>query len=102
MLEQKTIRAVVSKGSQSLIYYELLKLGPHTCQISIESDSYRFQCHARAEIWSSRDLRWNPVTSVHFSQTATKSGLASAQIAGPTDFATDRDTLVTQLIEVLQ
>lgn len=106
MLEQgkaRSVRTELGKGSQEYIYTEVLRLGPHTCRIEIMSDTYRFQCYAIAKVWSTTELRWNDVTSVHYSQMNTADGLIHSQASvGFDDFKVDRNRLLEQLRDILE
>jgi hypothetical protein len=100
-LHLNTIRAVTAKGTHGSYYFEILKLGPYMCQIDIGSDFHEFQNHARGDVWSPSDLRWNAVTSIHFSLMLTQCGLTSSAVSAD-DFRDDRNALIRQLIEVLE
>ena len=64
--KEKTIKKELSKGRQSMNYDEFLKLDGLKLKISIKSDSYDFQCHARILVWSEQDLKWNLIDSIPF------------------------------------
>lgn len=96
-----TIRSEIAEGRQGRTYIEILRLGSFVCEINIESDSYRFQCHALGKVWSEQDRRWNVVATIPYSLMATPEGLYVRGLVSASDFKADRDSLVTRLIEVL-
>lgn len=74
----------VSKGGQDVTFkllatLRLMTTGDkqivHKFRFEIKSDSYRQQCHAKVEVWSSADLRWNEVASLRGEEMATSNGL---------------------------
>lgn len=95
-----TVRTELGRGHQDCLFTEIVRIGPHTCQLSIRSGAYRFQCHAVAKVFSATGLCWNEITRIHFSQMQTKEGLAYLNV-GEKDFQADRDRLVEQLLDVL-
>lgn len=97
----RTIRSEIATGTQSLIYRETLTVDLLICLIEIESDSYRFQCFAKATVWDQTDRRWHDVTDIHFSLMKTQEGLVYRKGAGADDFALDRDELLKRLVEIL-
>ena len=71
----ESIDVKVSKGRQDLRYLEILKMGGKKFRISIRSDSYDFQCHAKISIWNSDKDEWNLVYSIPYSEMKTESKL---------------------------
>jgi hypothetical protein len=63
----KVLRTEIGRGGQEVRYAEVLRIGPHTCQICIKSDSYDFQSFAVANVWSREALCWNKAASIHYS-----------------------------------
>jgi hypothetical protein len=73
-------------------------------RLSIKSDSYEFQCHAYAEVWSPTNLRWNRVASIPHANMKTRSGLAylpANNKATAVHFEADRQTLLTMVKAIL-
>lgn len=77
----------------------MLRIGPHTCQICIKSDSYDFQSFAVANVWSREALCWNKASSIHYSQMRTETKLAyeDANRLSAGHFLADRTTLIERL-----
>lgn len=95
-----TARTEIGRGRQDCLFTEIVRIGPHTCQLSIRSGVYRFQCHAVAKVFSATYLCWHEITRIHFSQMQTKEGLAYLNISEK-NFQADRDRLVEQLLDFL-
>lgn len=55
------ISETVTKGDQDVNYQLLAVLDGNKVRVSIRSNPYAFQCHARVEVWSKTDMRWNLV-----------------------------------------
>lgn len=95
----------IGKSGQEMIYTETLKHDATgtKVRVSVCSDSYRFQCHAHADVWSAKDLKWNRAVSIHHSKMATKDSLAYVSQVPVTarDFQVDRDNLLKQLTDIL-
>jgi hypothetical protein len=69
-----TVSKQIAKGTQDVVYDEILNLsGGRKVKVSIRSDSYAFQSHARASLWDGS--KWHVVHSVHHSLMKTPSGL---------------------------
>lgn len=101
VMRATTVRCEIAEGRHGRTYIEILRLGDFVCEINIESDSYRFQCHALGKVWSAQDRRWNVVATIPYSLMATPEGLYVRGFVSVSDFKVDRDSLVTRLIEVL-
>ena len=56
------IEETVSKGDQDVHYLLIGNMDGNKVRVMIRSNSYDFQSHAKAEVWSKTDMRWNPVT----------------------------------------
>jgi hypothetical protein len=98
----RVVRSEIAKGSETLIYTEILYIEDLVCQIEIASDFYRAQCHARATVWSDPPLKWSYVTSIPYSLMKTQEGLAyHVTVVCYADFKADRDELITRLLQVL-
>lgn len=94
----------VALGRQSTEYREMITIDGKKLQISIKSDSYKFQSHARIHVWKGDSDGWTLVHSIHFEQMKTpaelvyhpnKSGLSLHH------YKLDRDELVRVATEVL-
>ena len=91
-----TISATISRGRQTVNYLEYLNCNGRKLMISIASDAYDFQCHARLSALDEHGLRWNVVVFRHTGQIATQPGLIyQARPVVNADFKADRDFLVT-------
>jgi hypothetical protein len=95
----KTIKLEISKGSQDVIYKEILNLGKHKVQITIRSDAYNFQSSAKISVW--KDLEWSLIDSIHHGQMKTRHGLAYDNYV-ERDFKLDRDTLLKVAKQILE
>ena len=91
-----TISATISRGRQTVNYLEYLNCNGRKLMISIASDAYDFQCHARLSALDEHGLRWNVVVFRRTGQIATQPGLIyQARPVVNADFKADRDFLVT-------
>jgi hypothetical protein len=99
----KVLHTEIGRGGQDVFYTEVLRIGPHICQICIKSDSYDFQSFAVASVWSREALCWNEAASIHYSQMRTETKLAyeDANRLNASHFRADRTTLIEQLIVLL-
>ncbi len=102
--------ATITKGSQSLNYYEALTYGDYrdpvmfaTFAIHIKSDSYIKQCYCMMDRWDG--TKWQRIASLSPGEMETPAKLlyhkhgsdADAYI----DFAADRDHLIRRAIAVM-
>jgi hypothetical protein len=100
----KTITMKISAGQQSVDYAETLDANGTKLRISIKSDAYAAQSHARLEVFSPVELRWNNLVTLHHGAMATAPGLVYRPSQGgldPAHFAADRDEMVRQAAEIL-
>jgi len=95
----RKVRSEIAKGSETLIYTEILYIEDCVCQIEIVSDAHPSASHAGAKVWSEPDRLWSHVTSSHYSLMGTK--YSRVTVASEADFREDRDDLVTRLLEIL-
>lgn len=56
------IEETISRSEQDVNYLLIANLDGHKVRVMIRSNTYDFQSHAKAEVWSKTDMRWNPVT----------------------------------------
>jgi hypothetical protein len=100
----KSLNVVVSKGSQSVSYVELLQAGDFKLRIEIKSDSYAAQSYARILVWSPAVLDWHFVECVPSSLMATPVGLIYLPRetgVHKSHFLADRGALVARMQLVL-
>ena len=99
----KVLHTEIGRGQQDVRYTEVLRIGPHICQICIQSDSHDFQCFAIANVWSREALCWNQASSIHYSQMRTETKLAYENAArlNASHFRADRTTLIERLSVLL-
>jgi hypothetical protein len=96
----------VAKSDQNVNYSETLKHDKTGIKVrlSIRSNPYRFQCHARAEVWSPVTLSWNEAVSLDSGAMKTEVGLyivAPGRVVDGRDFLVDRNELLNQLKAIL-
>jgi|WetSurMetagenome_2_1015567.scaffolds.fasta_scaffold677407_1 hypothetical protein len=83
----------VSKGSQSVTYEEILSLtGGRKVRISIKSDAYVQQSHARAHLWNGE--KWNEIHHVHPAKMKTPHALYVRDCLPDSLFLADREELL--------
>ncbi len=101
--------ATITKGSQSLNYYEALTYGDYrdpvmfaTFQIRIKSDSYRQQCYCMMDRWDG--TKWQRIATLSPGEMQTPEGLNyhrhGTNNDAYIDFADDRDHLIRRAIAV--
>lgn len=90
----------ISKGSQDVVFQELVQVGADRLRIVIRSDSYRDQCFARVGRWDG--AKWQEVWHLGPSEMNTADGLKYvARGVGLVDFAADRTALLDAAFKVL-
>jgi hypothetical protein len=99
-----TLHREIGYGQQDVDYTEIVTLDAHKLRIRIRSNSYRFQCFARIELWSG--VKWEPLGDVHYSRMGTPDSLAyypeATKRAIPFSmFERDRMALIAQARVVL-
>ena len=100
----KTLHKEISKGGQSVAYAETLEFNKAKLRISIYSDAYDFQSHARIEAFSPTDLKWNRLASIHYGVMKTRAKLYYLPDDGglaESHFMADRDNLLQQAVAIL-
>ncbi len=98
----KTIDTQLSKGQQDYIYTEILSWNSHKLRVSIKSDSYEFQSHAKIARWDGD--KWHNVYSIPYSQMSTKHGVYyqdHVRKITVDDFQDDRDKLIIMAKEIV-
>lgn len=75
----EVIVETLSKGKQEMVYtlVEKLAIGEKTFKVKYDvcSDSYEFQCYARAHVWSETECKWHPVHGIHYAHMKTEAKL---------------------------
>ncbi len=72
----KTLDLEFSVGRQDVICTVLAQMGEHKLRLRLRSDSYKFQCHAYAEVLQKADgIKWERLVSIDHSNMATPEGL---------------------------
>ena len=98
----KTLHLDIGKGSQDVIYKELIDLDGFKLRIAIRSDSYSEQCYAKIEIFDVVSLCWNLLADIHSSLMKTPEKLKYTPNYGSTSlFAPDRASLLNQAVSIL-
>lgn len=90
------------QGRQSWNYREIFKQGDHKIRVDIKIDSYDFQSHARAEVWNEKELKWNVVHHIPYSNIVACKKVSYVQrTCDVLSFKADRDLLVKMAEQVL-
>lgn len=64
----KIIKSEYGKGTQSIDFQEIRESEEgYKIKIDIKSDSYKFQSYARVSTFDPNQLKWNILTSIHYS-----------------------------------
>lgn len=99
----------IAAAGQKATYKETLRATVNgktfALRIRIESDSYKFQCVARAEIFSTVSNSWNQIASIVPENMKTEKGLSYARDNGWKNAAlyrADADNLVQQALAILE
>ena len=112
----EVIKREIAKSSQNVNYQEILRVGvkdgdlwqSHSkIRISIRSNAYRFQCHARISLWTGEE--WKRIDHIDPGAMETQDGMyASWRDMKPYDedakaglFKKDRDALLRVALEVI-
>lgn len=104
MKQSTMIEQSISRGRQDVTARRILRVGPHKVRLTVKSDSYDFQCFARAEVWNPADLKWNQVHSIHYAEMATPEGLCyhpNKSGLKITHFTRDFDRLLTMVKQII-
>jgi hypothetical protein len=102
MSKAETVNKWITKGSQSVLYKELLKYNGHSLCIEIVSDAYDQQCSAVISIFSPDQLKWNGLWSIPPAGMETEIKLCYAKDwDNPNHFSADRDTLISCMADIL-
>lgn len=62
------IREQYSKGSQSINFEGVYKIGENKVRINIKRDSYDNQSYARAKVFNPTELNWNFLAEIPYSE----------------------------------
>ena len=98
----KTIDRQIALSRQSVFFTEILKIGETRLKVSIESNSYSFQSHAKIMKWSG--AKWNVVHFLHHESMKTPHTMYVWDVKKtkePKHFMADRDQLIKVAKEVL-
>lgn len=101
--EVKALTSSISKGQQSVTLLELLELNTHKLRLSIKSDAYKFQSHAKIERWDG--TQWQIVWSIPHGAMSTEEGLVYQPSHRPvtrSQFSIDARTLIEQAKLILE
>jgi hypothetical protein len=93
-ISTSTVAKQVAKGTQDVVYDEILNLsGGRKVKVSIRSDSYDFQSHAKISSWDG--AKWHEVHRILHSMMKTPHGLYYRPgVVDETSFKADRDELI--------
>ena len=98
----KTLHLDIGKGSQDVIFKELIDLDGFKLRISIRSDFYVEQCHAKIEIFDVGSFCWNHLADIHSSLMRTHEELKhTPNYRNISLFARDRASLLNQAVSIL-
>jgi hypothetical protein len=76
-----------SLGQQSVTLLQLLSFGKHKLRLTIKSDAYKFQSHARVEVMeTSPAIKWNVLVYRPHGDMKTPEGLCYHSGAGTRNF----------------
>lgn len=102
----QVIETVISIGSQSIEYKEIIKYKGFKLRICIKSDSYDFQCFARIGLL--KDLKWEVLEYIPHSEMQTESQLkyrpayrGEGYKNAASEFLKDRNKLIETAISLL-
>lgn len=93
--KETTIQKEISRGSQSIDYLEVVKIGSEKIKINIKSDSYRQQCYARAYTFVNK--KWEQVAYIPSSKMKTEEKLfyhGNGRGEKESNFTADRAELI--------
>jgi len=68
----KTIEEKYYNGRQSVEFEGIYQHQENKLKIEIDIDSYDFQSSANIFIFNKKDLKWNKISSIHYSQMSSK------------------------------
>jgi hypothetical protein len=54
-----TLSSTQTVGGQDVTLLELLQFGKHKLRLTIRSNAYKFQSHARVEVLDQQPVKWN-------------------------------------------
>lgn len=110
----KSSNTVMSTGTQSLSYCELLTYGKFKLKIDIKSDSYLRQRYARIAVYNLDQVEWKPLVNIAPSLMKTSGDMyyeppiqasICCRTSVPTKyearFKTDRDELIRLMQQIL-
>jgi hypothetical protein len=105
-INTETIVEKISKGQQdmtlSLVEKAFTDQGIFKLKYSIKSDSYDFQSHAVVYVWSEKDMTWNKLHSIPYSEMQTPPKLVYRQDGAlKSNFQKDFDELRRIAFEIL-
>lgn len=103
-MRTKTLDIEISKGTQSIIYTEILDIVGHKAKVEIKSDSYKSQCYAHMSIWDPTLSKWNELVRIHYGSMQTEEGLCympAYKPVGGGNFAADRNMLIKKALLIL-
>lgn len=111
-MKETSISKTINKSKQSIDFKEILKIDDKKLMISIKSDSYDFQSHARIELWNGE--KWHNIFSIHYEEMKTPSTLYHARENQPMNqqpsvvlrnnnsyFMNDRNKLLSTAKEII-
>ena len=95
----------ISTSRQGVTFRRIERGQGFTVRFTIESDAYREQCRAIAEVWSPSALQWHAVHAVPASLMSTPEGLCYLPAKGRENrkhFVPDYLTLAAMIWEILK
>jgi hypothetical protein len=97
-----TLDQTISNGRQATTAVSILTIGTFKVRLTVKSDSYDFQCHAKAEVFNFDTLSWNHLYSIPFAQMKTPVGLVYRPNGVNKGFySSDLGTLTDMAIKIL-
>ena len=81
------------RGTQTVVYQELVQLLGSKLRVRIGSNAYRFQSFARVDRWDG--AKWQEVWHIEPESMATRDGLYVARDVTAAEFERDRNTLLS-------
>lgn len=106
----KELSNEMSKSRQGILYKETLQhiASQHKVRIEIYSDSYKFQCYARIEVFHPQELKWNKLEYIPSANMATPEQLvysvpvSSSVYMVQNQFMVDRNKLLQLANTILE
>lgn len=92
----------IAKGTQHTLAEWVYGSGELRLRLHIRSDNCDFQGYARAEMWDTGGVRWNPVASLHYGEMKTPPNVyAQRQWNNESIYRADHDELLRRVVLIV-